>query len=63
MYDPVQYPIEVIRPDWDGMEEGEGVQVLDSTKVTLRDVFASRKLIAKDTILEMSKDELLALLD
>ena len=39
------YPATIICPDWDGMEEPEGIQVLDSTKVLLRDVFAARKRI------------------
>ena len=41
----VGVPTEIIHPDWGGMEEGEGVQVLDSTKMLLRDVFAARKRI------------------
>ena len=43
--DAVGYPTTVIHPDWVGMEEWEGVQVLDSTKVLLRDVFPARKRI------------------
>lgn len=43
--DDAGLPTEMIHPDWDGMEEWDNVQVLDSTKVMLCDVFPTRKRI------------------
>lgn len=39
------YPAKVIHPEWDGLEELPGVQVQNSTDVTLWEVFALRKKI------------------
>lgn len=43
--DAAGYPTTIIHPDWNEMEEWEDVQVLDSTKVMLKDVFPTRKRI------------------
>ena len=43
--DKAGYAAQVIHPDWNEMEGWENAQVLDSTKVTLREIFASRKQI------------------
>ena len=39
------YAAQVIHPGWNEMEDWENPQVMDSTKVTLREIFDSRKQI------------------
>ena len=43
--DPEGYPAKVIHPEWDELEELPGVQVQNSTDVTMWEVFAFRKKI------------------